>query len=73
MRHHKVIDWEQRLQAAFDRVDEQLEAKYGKLFRGTGALLNMGSHHGANTMACSTWGVFRRVASRYGPPQWNRS
>ncbi len=32
MRHQKVIDWEKRLQAAFERVDERLEAKYGKLF-----------------------------------------
>lgn len=32
MRHQKVIDWEKRLQAAFERVDERLEAKYGGLF-----------------------------------------
>lgn len=32
MRHHKVIEWEKRLQAAFDRVDERLEAKYGARF-----------------------------------------
>ncbi len=32
MRHHKVIEWEQRLQSAFERVDERLEARYGKLF-----------------------------------------
>lgn len=32
MRHHKVIDWEKRLQAAFERVDERLETRHGKLF-----------------------------------------
>ncbi len=29
MRHHKAEAWEQRLRAVFDRIDAELEARYG--------------------------------------------
>lgn len=32
MRHHEAVEWEARLKAVFDRVDEQLEKKYGHLY-----------------------------------------
>ncbi len=30
MRHHKAVTWEKRLKAVFDKIDDHLEAKYGK-------------------------------------------
>jgi hypothetical protein len=32
MRHYKVEQWESRLKAVFDRVDEYLEEKYGRKY-----------------------------------------
>ncbi len=32
MRHPKAIEWEERLDKIFDRIDKYLEAKYGDLY-----------------------------------------
>jgi hypothetical protein len=32
LRHPKVLDWELRLKAVFDRIDEELERKYADRF-----------------------------------------
>lgn len=69
MRHYKVINWEQRLQAAFDRVDEQLEAKYGKLFlrhpaRPEHGVTSRREHDGLFNLGASFSAGY---GSRYGP------